>query len=54
MYPSYFAGILNRMPNIHLYAVCSEKINALFQNSVTLSAYIFKKEWLKYRLNKES
>ena len=27
LYPSYVAGILNRMPNIHLYAVCSEKIN---------------------------
>jgi hypothetical protein len=27
LYPSYIAGILNRMPNIHLYVVCSEKIN---------------------------
>jgi hypothetical protein len=27
MYPCYIAGILNRMPNIHFYVVCSEKIN---------------------------
>jgi hypothetical protein len=27
LYPSYVAGILNRMPNIHFYLVCSEKIN---------------------------
>jgi hypothetical protein len=27
LYPRYVAGILNRIPNIHLYVVCSEKIN---------------------------
>jgi hypothetical protein len=27
LYPSYIAGVLNRMPGIHFYVVCSEKIN---------------------------
>jgi hypothetical protein len=40
LYPSYVAGILNRMPNIHFYVVCSEKI--------TFDDYI-----KKYMANKE-
>jgi hypothetical protein len=29
LYPCYIAGILNRMPSIHFYVVCSDKFRRL-------------------------